>query len=93
MLVLCVGVVVSIAAPTLHVKAHQMTIERASLVVLDNLTDLFGSMAIDLSAKGRIHPVSLIGVPVFLAALLKVQIYSLSSLWQNVGRALLSPFV
>lgn len=44
-LVFCLGVAVSFAAPILHVQAHQMPVERASLVVLYNLTDilLFGA--------------------------------------------------
>ena len=44
-LVFCLGVIVSFASPILHVQAHQMPVERASLTVLYNLTDtlVFGA--------------------------------------------------
>jgi len=43
-LVLCVGLVVSVAAPVLRVRAEQLPLDAAGLVVLYNLTDmlLFG---------------------------------------------------
>jgi hypothetical protein len=41
MLVICIGSIISIATPILHVQAHQMPVARASLVVLYNLTDIF----------------------------------------------------
>lgn len=147
-LVACIGSLVSFMAPILHVQAHQMPVERASLVVLYNLTDmlvfsgffaaaiiyrrspqrhkrlilsatvglssaavgrvlpggslvymlvwlspLFASMAVDLWIKRRLHPVSLISLPIFVLTSFKVEIFSSSPLWPTVGRALISPFV
>lgn len=147
MLMACIGSIISFAAPILHVQAHQMPVERASLVVLYNLTDIlvfsgffaaaimyrrtpewhmrlilsatvallgaavgrvlpgglvyllvwlspiFASMAVDLWIRRRLHPVSLISLPIFVLASLKVEIFSLSPLWQALGRTLISPFV
>lgn len=147
-LVICIGSIVSIATPILHVKSHQMPVERASLVVLYNLTDIFvfsgffltalvyqripelhrrlilsatvallsaaigrvltagslvymlvwlspifASMSVDLWIKRRLYLVSLISLAIFALTSLKVQIYSLSPLWQSVGHALIKPFV
>ncbi len=39
-LVSCIGSIISFASPILHVQAHQMPVERASLTVLYNLTDM-----------------------------------------------------
>jgi len=54
-LVLCVGLFVSVAAPALRVRAGQLPIDRAALVVLYNLTDmlLFGAF---FTAQWSVEP-------------------------------------
>jgi hypothetical protein len=146
--VFCVGLIVSIAAPVLRVRAHQITVEHASLVVMYNLTDmlvfvalftaamvqrhrpewhkrlilsatvglssaavgrvlpgasasylfvrlfpLLASMAVDLAMQRRVYAVSWLSVLLFLAVSFKVSLYSLSPVWQQIGRLFLIPFV
>lgn len=147
-LVACIGAIISFATPILHVQAHQMPLERASLTVLYNLTDIFvfsgffaaaivsrraqewhkrlilsatiglssaavgrvlpggslvyllvwlspmlASMAVDLWVMRRVHLVWLISLPIFVMTSFKVQLFSLSPIWQTLGRTLISPFV
>ena len=145
--VLCLGTIVSFAAPVLRVHAGQMPAAVASMVVLYNLTDmlvfggffaaavaqrrnpewhkrlilsatialaaaalgrvlppgwlyigvwmspLFASMLVDFASRRRLHPVSLISVPVFLLDAHKVDLLGLSPLPRELGRMLIAPFV
>jgi len=54
-LVLCMGSVISVAAPVMHVRAHTMSAERASLVVLYNLTDILVFAAFFAAAMALVH--------------------------------------
>jgi hypothetical protein len=57
------------------------------------LSPIFASMAMDLWIKRRLYLVSLISLAIFVLTSFKVQVYSLSPLWQGVGHALIKPFV
>jgi len=146
--VLCMGTIVSFAAPVVRVHAGQMQVPVASMVVLYNLVDmlvfgafftaavahrrnpewhkrlilsatialaaaavgrvlpengwlyigvwlspLFASILVDLAISRRLHPVSLISLPVFLLDAHKVWLLGLSPLPRELGRALIGPFV
>ena len=59
-LVLCVGVAVSVAAPSMRLRSGQLELERASLVVAFNLTDMaifagFFVMAIVYRRHSAVH--------------------------------------
>jgi hypothetical protein len=57
------------------------------------LSPLFASMLVDLATRRRLHPVSLISLPVFLLDAYKVNLLGLSPLSRELGRMLIAPFV
>jgi hypothetical protein len=148
MVVVVVGIAASILMPASRVTAGQMPLERASLVVLYNLTDIlaFGGfiaaavllrrrpeshkrlvisafvaltgaavgrvlpngsllylivwllpllalIIIDILQTGKLHPVSLISIAVFVAVANKVTILSASSVAPRMGHVLIGPFL
>ena len=50
-------------------------------------------MLVDLATRRRLHPVSLISLPVFLLDAHKVDLLGLSPLPRDLGRMLIAPFV
>jgi hypothetical protein len=57
------------------------------------LSPIFASMAVDLWTKRRLYLVSIVSLAILVLTSFKVQVYSLSPLWQSVGHALIQPFV
>ena len=57
------------------------------------LFPLLASMAVDLAMQRRVYAVSWLSVLLFLAVSFKVSLYSLSPVWQQIGRLFLIPFV
>jgi hypothetical protein len=57
------------------------------------LSPLFASIVVDLLIEHRLHPVSLISLPIFAVSFFKVDILSWSPIWPQVGRMFLIPFV
>ena len=56
------------------------------------LAPLFALMVVDLLTGRRLHPVSLASVAIFVVVFFKVDLLSLSPIWPQVGRVIMSPF-
>jgi hypothetical protein len=67
--------------------------ENGWLYVAVWLSPLFASMLVDLALRRRLHPVSLISLPVFLLDANKVALLGLSTWPREIGRALIGSFV